>query len=179
MVSSTTDGSWNFLDATQGLLLKSVIDGAISYTSTFFHPDGLIIGTGTGHGALKIWVVREQKHVTDLLVDDHNKSSVKSVCFSENGYLSAAGYSNGEVKIWDLRKLSCVKSFQRKLFVILEKLYLSLVFSILVGSSPINAVSFDYSGVYLAIGGGGEYGGQLQVKVVKDWSTLTVRDCYE
>ncbi len=44
----------------------------------------------------------------------------------------------------------------------------------IVGSSPVNSVSFDYSGVYLGIGGGGVAGSQLEVKVVKDWSSLVV-----
>lgn len=43
-----------------------------------------------------------------------------------------------------------------------------------MGSSPVNSVSFDYSGVYLGIGGGGVAGSQLEVKVVKDWSSLVV-----
>jgi pre-mRNA-processing factor 19 len=86
-----------------------------SYSSCSFHPDGLILGIGTSSGELKVWDIREPKHVTDL--KDANSSSnsnntVQSLSFSENGYLSAAGYASGEVKIWDLRKLTCVKSFQ-------------------------------------------------------------------
>jgi hypothetical protein len=43
-----------------------------------------------------------------------------------------------------------------------------------VGKGPVNSVSFDYSGIYLGIGGGGNAGNQLNVKVVKDWSNLVV-----
>jgi hypothetical protein len=43
-----------------------------------------------------------------------------------------------------------------------------------VGKGPVNSVAFDYSGIYLGIGGGGNAGNQLNVKVVKDWSNLVV-----
>lgn len=49
---------------------------------------------------------------------------------------------------------------------------------VIVGSGSVNAVSFDYSGVYLGIGGGGVNGSQLEVKVVKDWSSLVVSLSY-
>ena len=35
-------------------------------------------------------------------------------------------------------------------------------------------MSFDYSGAYLAIGGGGPAGTTVQVRVVKDWSQSVV-----
>lgn len=38
----------------------------------------------------------------------------------------------------------------------------------------MSAVSFDYSGAYLAIGGGGAAGASVQVRVVKDWSQSVV-----
>ncbi len=46
----------------------------------------------------------------------------------------------------------------------------------IVGNGPVNAVAFDYSGVYLGIGGGGNNGNQVHVKVVKDWSSSAVSD---
>lgn len=36
----------------------------------------------------------------------------------------------------------------------------------------MTSVAFDHSGTFLAIGGGGEEGTQLQVRVVKDWSLV-------
>lgn len=38
----------------------------------------------------------------------------------------------------------------------------------------MRAVSFDYSGTYLGIGGGGAHGQAIHVKVVKDWSNSVV-----
>lgn len=44
-----------------------------------------------------------------------------------------------------------------------------------VGPGIVSGVAFDYSGSYLAIGGGGEKGHNVQVQVVKDWGQLLVR----
>ncbi len=43
-----------------------------------------------------------------------------------------------------------------------------------VGTSAVNAVAFDHSGVYLGIAGGGDNGRQVQVKVVKEWVASAV-----
>jgi hypothetical protein len=43
-----------------------------------------------------------------------------------------------------------------------------------VGEAPVTSVAFDKSGVFLAIGGGGASGMDVQVKVVKDWSQSVV-----
>lgn len=43
-----------------------------------------------------------------------------------------------------------------------------------VGPGAVSGVAFDFSGSYLAIGGGGEKGHSVQVHVVKDWSQLLV-----
>lgn len=43
-----------------------------------------------------------------------------------------------------------------------------------VGQGAVRAVSFDYSGTYLGIGGGGAHGQAIHVKVVKDWSNSVV-----
>lgn len=53
-------------------------------------------------------------------------------------------------------------------------IFMMSIMYVLVGSGPVNAVAFDYSGLYLGIGGGGENGQQVHVKVVKDWSPSAV-----
>lgn len=40
----------------------------------------------------------------------------------------------------------------------------------------MKSVAFDYSGTFLGIGGGGDNGNVVHVKVVKDWSTSVVSD---
>ena len=37
------------------------------YTACQFHPDGLILGTGTQGSMVHIWEVRAQKVITDIL----------------------------------------------------------------------------------------------------------------
>ncbi len=99
------------MDVSREGLLKVV--GAkeqdIRFQSCSFHPDGLILGTGTSNGAFKIWDIREQKNVINLT---GHTGSIKSISFSENGYLVATGAANGVVNVWDLRKQTCTKSIE-------------------------------------------------------------------
>jgi pre-mRNA-processing factor 19 len=108
------DGSWRFLDISVGRCLKvvkeessNIATGVLEYTSCAFHPDGLIMGTGTAAGLLKVWDIREQVNVANCA---EHTGAVNSISFSENGYLVATGSSDGDVKIWDLRKLQCTRT---------------------------------------------------------------------
>ncbi len=149
VVAATADANWHFLDVSRSACLKVVTaaEHDTIYSSCTFHPDGLILGTGTTAGTLKIWDVREQKNVSSI---KEHSGSINTIAFSENGYLAATGSNDGTVKIWDLRKLISTKALE-------------------VGS-PVSAVNFDYSGVYLGIGAGN----QVQVKVVKDFADSVV-----
>ncbi len=109
MTSVSLDGSWHFLDIIGGSCLKVVGGDAGEYTSCAFHPDGLILGTGTSAGVLKVWDIREQQNVANCA---EHTGAIHSVSFSENGYLVATGSEDGSVKIWDLRKLQCTKSLE-------------------------------------------------------------------
>ncbi len=108
LTSVSLDGSWHFLDLVGSSCLK-IVGGAEEqqYSSCAFHPDGLILGTGTAAGVLKIWDIREQQNVANCA---EHSGAVHSVSFSENGYLVATGSEDGSVKIWDLRKLACTKT---------------------------------------------------------------------
>ncbi len=129
--------------------MVSTNDQDLRYSSCAFHPDGLILGTGTQHGLFKIWDIREQKNVASI--KEHG-DALNSISFSENGYLAATGSQDGTVKIWDLRKLACTKSLE-------------------IGQ-PVSSVNYDFSGVYLGIAAGK----QVQVKVVKGWEDSVVRN---
>jgi pre-mRNA-processing factor 19 len=118
-VSVGQDQDWHFVDVVRKAPLKIVHDStgqAFQYSASSFHPDGLILGTGTSIGQFKIWDVREQKNVANL---QEHAGAIQSINFSENGYLAATGSVDGFVKIWDLRKLTCTKSFQSKLIDLL------------------------------------------------------------
>ncbi|CAD5212454.1 unnamed protein product [Bursaphelenchus okinawaensis] len=126
------DQHWSVIDLNVGQALVKVKDDQdeAPITCGRCHPDGLIFGLGTRDGNVKIWDVRNQKRVA--LFTGH-QGTVKSLAFSENGYYLASGAEEGEVKIWDLRKLDNVKTF-----------------AVGDGSHPVNSVTFDQSGAYLA-----------------------------
>jgi len=122
------DSSWAFHDiSTSNVLVR--VNGGSPCSCIAFHPDGLILGTGTTDSVLRIWDVKTQKNVATF---EGHTGSVSSISFSENGYYLASAAQN-EVKLWDLRKL---KNFQS---VTLEE------------GDVVNSVEWDYSGTYLAV----------------------------
>ncbi|KAG9136109.1 hypothetical protein Leryth_003727 [Lithospermum erythrorhizon] len=133
-VTASLDNTWCFYELASGLCLAQVADTSESegYTSAAFHPDGLILGTGTSGGLVKIWDVKSQTNVARF---DGHVGSVTAVSFSENGYFLATAAQDG-VKLWDLRKLRNFRNF-----------------SPYDENIPTQAVEFDHSGSYLAMGG--------------------------
>ncbi|KAI1729146.1 WD domain, g-beta repeat domain-containing protein [Ditylenchus destructor] len=83
-------------------------------------------------------------------VEFHPDGLIFAISFSENGYYLATGADDGEVKIWDLRKLKNFKTL-----------------AINEGKYPLNTLTFDQSGAYLAIGGN-----DVQVIHVKTWNIV-------
>ncbi|KAH0641257.1 hypothetical protein KY285_037843 [Solanum tuberosum] len=133
-VTASLDSTWCFYDLASGLCLAQVADASESegYTSAAFHPDGLILGTGTSGSLVKIWDVKSQANVAKF---DGHVGSVTAISFSENGYFLATAAHDG-VKLWDLRKL---KNFR--------------TFAPYDENTPTQSVEFDHSGSYLALGG--------------------------
>ncbi|CAN4091062.1 unnamed protein product [Withania somnifera] len=133
-VTASLDSTWCFYDLASGLCLAQVEDASESegYTSAAFHPDGLILGTGTSGSLVKIWDVKSQANVAKF---DGHVGSVTAISFSENGYFLATAAQDG-VKLWDLRKL---KNFR--------------TFSPYDENTATQSVEFDHSGSYLALGG--------------------------
>ncbi|CBI23714.3 pre-mRNA-processing factor 19 isoform X2 [Vitis vinifera] len=133
-VTASLDNTWCFYDLSSGLCLTQVADasGSEGYTSAAFHPDGLILGTGTSEALVKIWDVKSQANVARF---DGHVGAVTAISFSENGYFLATAAHDG-VKLWDLRKLRNFRTFTP---------YDS--------NTATNSVEFDHSGNYLAIAG--------------------------
>nr|AAB80652.1 putative PRP19-like spliceosomal protein [Arabidopsis thaliana] len=127
-VSASLDGTWCFYDLSSGSCLAQVSDDSknVDYTAAAFHPDGLILGTGTSQSVVKIWDVKSQANVAKF---DGHTGEVTAISFSENGYFLATAAEDG-VRLWDLRKLRNFKSFL---------------------SADANSVEFDPSGSYLGI----------------------------
>ncbi|KMZ69392.1 U-box domain-containing protein 72 [Zostera marina] len=133
-VSASLDNTWCFCDLASGECFAQVgeASGESGYTAAAFHPDGLILGTGTSEAVVKIWDVKTQSNVATF---DGHQGAVTAMSFSENGYFLATAAYDG-VKLWDLRKLKNFRSFAP---------YDS--------STPTNSVEFDFSGSYLVLAG--------------------------
>ncbi|XP_011013445.1 PREDICTED: pre-mRNA-processing factor 19-like [Populus euphratica] len=133
-VTASLDNTWCFYDLSSGLCLTQVADTSKTdgYTSAAFHPDGLILGTGTSEAVVKIWDVKSQANVAKF---EGHVGPVTAISFSENGYFLATA-AHDSVKLWDLRKL---KNFR--------------TLNLYDSDTPTNSVEFDHSGSYLGISG--------------------------
>ncbi|EFJ38655.1 ubiquitin-protein ligase, PUB59 [Selaginella moellendorffii] len=133
-VTASDDKTWAFYDLNSGTCTTQVTDAAVQdgYTAASFHPDGLILGTGTAESLVRIWDVKSQNNVAKF---EGHSGPVTELSFSENGYFLATAASDG-VKVWDLRKLKNFRSF-----------------SPYDPSTPTSTVQFDHSGSYLALAG--------------------------
>ncbi|KAK4749165.1 hypothetical protein SAY87_026614 [Trapa incisa] len=133
-VTASLDRTWCFYELSSGLCLTQVEGTSESegYTSASFHPDGLILGTGTSDAVVKIWDVKTQVNVATFT---GHTGAVNAISFSENGYFLATAATDG-VKLWDLRKL---KNFR--------------TFSPYDLDTPTHTVEFDHSGCFLALAG--------------------------
>jgi pre-mRNA-processing factor 19 len=109
----------------------------LAYTTCRFHPDGLILGTGTSDSRVRLWDIKAQSNVATF---SHSSGRISALAFSENGYTVATGSdSEGVVRIWDLRKLEQVSAVE-------------------TGGKGVQCVAFDWSGQYLAVAAGGNVG---------------------
>mmetsp|Transcript_13631 Transcript_13631/g.29224 ORF Transcript_13631/g.29224 Transcript_13631/m.29224 type:complete len:512 (-) Transcript_13631:704-2239(-) len=153
-VTGSADASWCFYDLASTTCLKQVTadDAKEGYSVVQFHPDGLILGTGTETSLIRIWEVKQQKNVATF--EGHAKP-LKALAFSENGY-HLASCSEDCVKLWDLRKLKNFKTLEP------------------YDGAACNTLAFDFSGMYLAVGGADAriYGQKQDWSVVKTFPDM-------
>ncbi|KAL1934436.1 hypothetical protein VTP01DRAFT_6618 [Rhizomucor pusillus] len=133
-VSSGLDSKWSFYDFETGKSIVDVVDQETDsgYTAIEFHPDGMILGAGTGDSVVRIWDVKSQSVAASF---GGHTGKISALAFSENGYILATASEDNLVKLWDLRKLSNTKTF------ILDEGY------------KVNSLAFDFYAQYLAVGG--------------------------
>jgi len=130
--TGSTDQTWAFLDiATATSLAQVNVDSPVKCLE--FHPDGLLLGTGSADAALKIWDVKTLKNAATFQVD--SGIGLVDLAFSENGYYLASASEDNTVKLWDLRK--------RKVFHTFD----------LPKDFNLSSVAWDHSGSYLAASG--------------------------
>jgi len=151
LASASNDKSWAFHDIRSGTTLTKTTDPSIKvgFSSISFHPDGLILGTGTKDNLVRIWDIKAQANVATF---EGHTAPVEGLSFSENGYhLATAG--GDSVKLWDLRKLTNFHNIPL--------------------SGDVTSVSFDLSGLYLIVAHGNSvsiFGGKsfLPIKTFSD-----------
>ncbi|KAF9584268.1 glycerol ethanol, ferric requiring protein [Lunasporangiospora selenospora] len=148
VATTSLDSSWAFHDVQTGGTLMTVQgdDSTAGYTSASFHPDGLLLGTGTGSSAVKIWDVRSREAVATF---EGHTGAVKSLAFSENGYLLAAAGEDNQVSVWNLRTLEVVQKLK------------------VADQGVIRSLAWDQSGTYLGVGGT-----DIRIFKVKSWQEL-------
>lgn len=87
--SASANGSWAFADLSSTRVLASVaapVDGEAIHAASF-HPDGLIFGSGTSTGKVRVWDMKTLGNVASF--GDHT-APVRSIAFSENGFYMAS-----------------------------------------------------------------------------------------
>jgi len=130
-VSASLDSSWAFTDIQAMRCLANIrSDEPEAIQCVQFHPDGLILGTGTAANRIRVWDVKTMANVASF---EGHRGKVTDISFSENGFYMASTGEDSTVKLWDLRKLKVIQTVN------------------LEGNA--GCLSFDYSGKYLAVGG--------------------------
>jgi len=128
--TGSLDKTFALHDLHNGSTLAQVnVEGVVH--SVQFHPDGLILGTGT-EDTLKIWDIKTLKNAATF---EGHKGTILDIAFSENGYYLATASEDKTVKLWDLRKLKNFHTFE------------------FPENHKLTSVEWDYSGSYLAVTG--------------------------
>lgn len=160
LATASKDRTWAFYDVAQGgaaTCLKIVQDPTVAggFECVSFHPDGLILGTGTSDALIRIWDMKTQTNVASF---EGHTGAVHAIAFSENGYYMASGGVDGAVRLWDLRRL---KNFHN-------------LDAGGTGGVGVRTVAFDRAGAYLACGGA-----DIRLYAVKEWNELAALGAHE
>ncbi|KAH9268194.1 hypothetical protein BASA84_000389 [Batrachochytrium salamandrivorans] len=149
--SAGLDSVWAISDIRSGQTMTTVShpDVTTGYTAAQFHPDGLLLGTGTSDSLIRLWDVKSRSNAHTFT--GHSGGSISSISFSENGYyLATTATHDSCVRFWDLRKLT---NFH------------NLDLGAAKGTTGITRVRFDHSGQYV----GACVGNELMIHLVKKW----------
>jgi pre-mRNA-processing factor 19 len=129
--TASADQTWGFIDIESGSALAHVNTESPIH-SVQFHPDGLLLGTGSADSALRIWDIKSLKNAATFEVES---GTIIDIAFSENGYYLATASEDNTVKLWDLRKRKNFHTFD------------------LPKDFNLSSIAWDYTGSYLAASG--------------------------
>lgn len=159
------DGAWSLSDAAAGRVLAVVAgDGSpdsaaagASYSCGGLHPDGLLLCAGGADGDVRVFDLREMKVVAELgagVDGGAPRKPVTALAFSENGYTMATGSAGGVVRIWDLRKVASARAvLHSRPRATAEEAAAAVAAGVAgAGAAAVSALSFDFSGHFLASG---------------------------
>jgi pre-mRNA-processing factor 19 len=133
VLAASKDGHWSLSDLHTGQTVV-LTAGPSGFSGCSFHPDGLIFATGGDDGVVRVWDVKSNKNVANF---EGHKGYVTALTFNENGYFMATAAEEDQVlKLWDLRKPKNLTTLKL--------------------DAPASALSYDWSGVYLAVATGHE-----------------------
>jgi len=128
LVSASKDKTWAFHNIETGKTLLQVPDPEESpLTCVMFHPDGLILATGSEDSLIRVWDIKSLKNVATFR---GHKGGISDLKFSENGFYLASSDQDNALKLWDLRGPKNINTMQMDAHVL--------------------SLDFDYSGKYLA-----------------------------
>jgi len=151
-LTASKDHTWGLHEIETGrTLLQLTEPDNQALSCAMFHPDGLILATGTEDNLIRIWDIKTHKNVATF--QGHN-NAVSDLRFSENGYHLATAADN-ILKLWDLRGPKNVNSLKLNL--------------------PIKRLHYDYSGKYLAVA----LGNQLKVFTGKSLDPVVTLEGHE
>jgi pre-mRNA-processing factor 19 len=102
-ILSSLDGTYSVHDLNSFQQLYVSPAGDVPFTSLQCHPDGSLLGVGTGSSTVLIYDLRSASVAATLTIPDTTPFSVGSLSFAENGYQLLAPASTSTVAVWDLR----------------------------------------------------------------------------
>lgn len=113
-----------------------------------FHPDGYLLAVGGEDSQIKIFEVKSGSAAADI----ETSGPVHALSFSENGtWLATASQGSTTVSVWDIRKTAApIKDLDF--------------------GTVVDAISWDYTGQYLAGVGSGSVAIHHYEKATKSWS---------